>query len=150
LLGNVRPCSASLAGAAVWRALASSGKGFVLATAHVGGWEFGSMLPAGSEGKTVHLVREREMDPRAPAFVEQKLHAAGGARYVTHFASDDATLGVELLHALRRGEVVAVQCDRPRTGASTVEARLFGRDLGLPAGPAALARAAGVPLVPVF
>ena len=55
-----------------------------------------------------------------------------------------------LLDALRRGEIVALQGDRPRTGGRVAAATLFGRPFPLPVGPAALARAAGVPLVPVF
>ena len=57
---------------------------------------------------------------------------------------------MDLLDALRRGEIVALQGDRPRAGGRTLEARLFGRPFALPVGPAALARAAGVPIVPVF
>jgi KDO2-lipid IV(A) lauroyltransferase len=59
-------------------------------------------------------------------------------------------LGVRLLDALRQGDVVALQGDRPRADGRTVEAPFLGRTLGFPVGPAALARAAGVPLVPVF
>jgi KDO2-lipid IV(A) lauroyltransferase len=59
-------------------------------------------------------------------------------------------LGIELLQALRRGEVVALQGDRPRAGQDSRMVPLFGRPVALPHGPAALARAAGVPLLPVF
>ena len=55
-----------------------------------------------------------------------------------------------LLDALRQGEVVALQGDRPRSGGRTVEADLFGEAFPLPVGPAALARAAEVPILPVF
>jgi KDO2-lipid IV(A) lauroyltransferase len=54
------------------------------------------------------------------------------------------------LDALRRGEIVAVQGDRPRAGSRTVPATLFGRAIALPSGPAALARVAAVPMLPVF
>jgi lauroyl/myristoyl acyltransferase len=63
---------------------------------------------------------------------------------------DDASLGLDLLAALRRGQVVALQGDRPRAGGRTVMARLFGRPLALPEGPMILARAAGTALVPTF
>ena len=52
--------------------------------------------------------------------------------------------------ALTRGDLVALQGDRPRTGGRTVTTQLFGQPFALPAGPATLARVAGVPLVPVF
>jgi lauroyl/myristoyl acyltransferase len=77
------------------------------------------------------------------------IRSCGGDLYTTHFA-EDPQLGVRLLEALRRDEIVALQGDRPRAGGRTVETRLFGRPYALPVGPAALARAAGVPIVPVF
>jgi KDO2-lipid IV(A) lauroyltransferase len=45
---------------------------------------------------------------------------------------------------------VALQGDRPRSGGRTAEIALFSRPFRLPVGPAALARAAGVPILPVF
>ena len=95
------------------------------------------------------MVREKEIDPRAQAFIEGLLARAGG-NYVTHFSGDDLALSFELAAALRQGEMVALQGDRPREGGRTVTASLFGRPMPLPIGPAALARAAGVPIVPMF
>jgi KDO2-lipid IV(A) lauroyltransferase len=57
---------------------------------------------------------------------------------------------MELIDALRRGEIVAVQGDRPRAGRRSIDATLFGRPFPLPPGPAAIARTADVPLLPVF
>jgi len=132
-----------------WRELAASGQGFVLVTAHLGAWEVGSMLPEARDGRRIHVVREAETDPRAQRFIEGLIRQRGGELYTTHFA-ENPQLGVDLLDALRRGEIVALQGDRPRAGGRTAEVSLFGRSFHLPVGPAALARAAGVPLVPVF
>jgi KDO2-lipid IV(A) lauroyltransferase len=133
-----------------WQELAGKKEdGFILVTAHLGAWEVGSMLPSARDGRRVHVVREPETDPRAQRFIEGLIRRCGGDLYTTHFA-DDPQLGVDLLGALRRGEIVALQGDRPRSGGRTVEASLFGRPFALPVGPAALARAAGVPIVPVF
>jgi lauroyl/myristoyl acyltransferase len=136
-------------GLEAWRELAAAEPGFILVTAHLGAWEVGSMLPASREARRVHVVREAETDPRAQEFIEGLIRKCGGELYVTHFA-EDPQLGMALLGALRHGEVVALQGDRPRSGGRTVEASLFGRPFPLPVGPAALARAAGVPIVPVF
>ncbi|HEY4564424.1 MAG TPA: lysophospholipid acyltransferase family protein, partial [Thermoanaerobaculia bacterium] len=136
-------------GVEAWRELVGKPGGFILVTAHLGAWEVGSMLPASRDGRRVHVVREPETDPRAQRFIEGLIRRGGGELYITHFA-DDPQLGVDLLDALRRGEIVALQGDRPRSGGRTVEASLFGRPFALPVGPAALARAAGVPIVPVF
>jgi lauroyl/myristoyl acyltransferase len=132
-----------------WRALNASGRGFILVTAHIGNWEVGSMLPAVEEQLTVHVVREAEGDPRAQRFISDLIRRAACGNYITHFA-EDPRLGMTLLDALRDGEVVALQGDRPRAGGRTVEASLFGETFALPVGPAALARAAEVPILPVF
>lgn len=132
-----------------WRSVDDAPGGFILLTAHVGNWEVGSMEPAERSTRRVHVVREEETDPRAQEFVRGLL-ARRGERYLTHFATDDPSLGMRLLAALRAGDVVALQGDRPRARGRTIPATLFGRPFSVPAGVPALARAAGVPVVPVF
>lgn len=148
-LSTDRPFTVQLEGEEGWRELAGAQRGFVFVTAHLGSWEVGSMLPASRDRLCIHVVREAETDPRAQRFIEGLIHRRGGGLYITHFA-EDPQLGVNLLDSLRRGEIVALQGDRPRAGGRTAEVSLFGRPFHLPIGPAALARAAGVPLVPVF
>jgi phosphatidylinositol dimannoside acyltransferase len=134
-----------------WRRLVDSGRGVVLVTGHIGNWEMASTLPEAQEGRRIHVVREEEMDPEAQAFVEERLRRRAGAGYTTHFAADaDPRLGLKLREALDRGEVVALQGDRPRRGGRTVPAVLFERPYRVPAGPLALARQAEVPLLPAF
>jgi len=134
----------------IWNETARSGQGIVLITAHLGNYEVGSMVPAQTEGRRVHLVREPEANPEAQAFLEEVLSGFSQSRYAMHFQSDDPLQGMELLDALRRGEIVAMQGDRPRQGARSIDTTLFGRPFPLPPGPAALARLADAPLLPVF
>jgi lauroyl/myristoyl acyltransferase len=148
-LSTDRVFSVEAEGREEWQGPTGEPSGFILATAHMGAWEVGSMIPSSRDGRRVHVVREPETDPRAQRFIEGLIRRCGGELYTTHFA-DDPQLGVDLLDALRRGEIVALQGDRPRSGGRTIEASLFGRPLALPVGPAALARAAGVPIIPVF
>ena len=148
-LSTDRVFSVEAEGREEWQDPTGEPGGFILVTAHMGAWEVGSMIPSSRDGRRVHVVREPETDPRAQRFIEGLIRSCGGELYITHFA-DDPQLGVDLLDALRRGEVVALQGDRPRSGGRTVEASLFGRPFALPVGPAALARAAGAPIVPVF
>ena len=133
-----------------WHTAIADGRGVVFVTAHIGNWEVGSALPASEQRRHVHLVREEEMNPEAQRLIERLLRERMGDGYTTHFARRDPTLGVKLLDALSRGDVVALQGDRPRTGGRTCRAQLFGRDFDLPQGPIALARSAGVTLLPVF
>ncbi|HVR96903.1 MAG TPA: lysophospholipid acyltransferase family protein [Thermoanaerobaculia bacterium] len=132
-----------------WQEMGESGEGFILVTAHVGNWEVGSMVPAAEEKRRVHLVREAETDPRAQRFIADLIRSRSCNLYTTHFA-EDPQLGMLLLDALRQGEIVALQGDRPRCGGKVAEVELFGRPFPIPVGPAALARAAGVPILPVF
>jgi len=149
-LSTDHPFAVALEGGDAWREVAESPQGFVLLTAHIGNWEAGSMLPPAEAARRVHVVREAETDPRAQEFIRGLIEKQAGSLYVTHFAADDPQLGMQLLEALRAGEIVALQGDRPRAGGRTIEVPLFGRPFPLPVGPAALARAAGVRLVPVF
>ena len=132
-----------------WSEITADGKGFVVVTGHLGNWEIGSTMPSAKDGRTVHLVREEELDPRAQEFISRLLRERMGPNYHSHFASGDPRLGPRLLEALRGGALVALQGDRPRSGGRTLTVGLFGRPFDLPEGPLALARAAGVPLLPV-
>ncbi|HSS77190.1 MAG TPA: lysophospholipid acyltransferase family protein [Thermoanaerobaculia bacterium] len=148
-LSTDRTFTVEAEGLDAWHELLASGRGFILVTAHMGAWEVGSMVPASRDCRRIHVVREAETDPRAQQFIEGLIRTCGGDLYTTHFA-EDAHLGVDLLDALRRKEIVALQGDRPRAGGRTAEVRLFDRAYSLPIGTAALARAAEVPIVPVF
>ncbi|HKC42283.1 MAG TPA: lysophospholipid acyltransferase family protein [Burkholderiales bacterium] len=145
-----RPFRLVIEGEEHWHAVADTGEGFVMVTAHLGLYEVGSMVPAMREARRVHLVREPEVDPRAQEFIKQSVAAVEGANYCMHFQTGDPLQGVVLAEALQRGELVAVQADRPRAGGKTVDATLFGRPFTMPVGPAVLARTAGVRMLPVF
>jgi lauroyl/myristoyl acyltransferase len=148
-LANPERFQATLEGEEHWRQVTEGTGGLLLVTAHIGPWETASHFGASNSRRRIHIVREKEIDPRAQQFI-QDLLSRSGDEYVTHFAGEDLTLALELANALRKGDVVALQCDRPRAGGRTVIVNLFGRPMPLPTGPAALARAAGVPILPVF
>jgi KDO2-lipid IV(A) lauroyltransferase len=149
-LTTARPFHIEAEAIELWNEVARPGQGLVLVTAHLGNYEVGSMLPAQLRGRQVHLVREPEADEQAQGFLQEVLAGFTESRYTTHFQNDDPLQGIELLDALRRGEIVAMQGDRPRMGSRSIDATLFGRPFPLPPGPAALARIADAPLLPVF
>jgi len=149
-LATERPFDVVVENIEHWHAALARGCGCVMLTAHFGQYEIGSMIPASAEAPHVHLVREPEVDPRAQAYIREAVAAVQGARYTMHFQDGDLRVPMTLLEALQRGELVAIQGDRPRTGGKTAQTELFGRPFAVPAGPAALARMAGAPLLPVF
>lgn len=132
-----------------WREAMESGSGVILASAHIGCWEIASYFGASAGKRRVHVIREKEIDPRAQAFMRELIEKSGH-NYVTHYAGDDPALILELAEGLRGGDIVAFQADRPRAGGRSVTATMFGRPMPLPVGPAVLARVADVPIVPVF
>jgi len=143
--------SVSAEGEDIWRRLTSTNHGLIIVTAHIGHWEIGSRLPLSRGVRRIHVVREPEVDPEARKFVRELIERTSGGGYEVHFADDsDPTFGARLLAALRNGDAIALQGDRPRSGGQSGTVTLFERPFELPLGPAALARAADVPIVPVF
>jgi lauroyl/myristoyl acyltransferase len=149
-LTTARPFHQTIETLEHWNAVTSGASGFVMVTAHLGMYEVGSMVPTAHGPRHVNLVREPELDPRAQEFIRQSVRSVEGERYTMHFQTDDPLQGMVFLDGLRRGEIVAIQGDRPRTGSRTVDVTLFGRPIALPSGPASLARTAEVPMLPVF
>ncbi|MCZ6779228.1 MAG: lysophospholipid acyltransferase family protein [Acidobacteria bacterium] len=130
--------------AALERALAL-GSGAVVATAHLGNWEMGVRLLKLS-GRKVHIVMMADGVGDIESEYERS-RAMEGLK--VHWIGEDPFVGAELLSALRDGELVAVQADR-NAGAACVTLPLFGAPVQLPLGPATLARAADVPILPCY
>jgi lauroyl/myristoyl acyltransferase len=118
--------------------------GVVSVTAHVGNWEMAGRLLAGRTRRRTHVV----VAPEAVAGLERWVRRDGdGVRFV---ARGPVGVGVELVAALRRGEVVALQGDRAIGTQGDALIPFFGRPVPFPLGPFILARAAGVPVVAAF
>jgi Kdo2-lipid IVA lauroyltransferase/acyltransferase len=151
LVGSSKEPDVLVEGVEHWDRVTSGVRGFVLVTAHVGHWEVGSRLARPGPRRRIHVVRAPEIDPKAQEFLRSLLEQSGGDSFEVHFTRpDDPALGARLLGALRKGDVVALQGDRARAGQRAARVSLLGRPHEVPLGPAALARAAEVPLLPVF
>ena len=124
------------------QALAPGG-GLIVLTAHVGNWELaGRVLGGRGAGRRLHIVMAPEADPG----VEPLLRDDGApVRFVTLRRPEDA---VPLVAALRRGDIVGMQGDRPLGHRGDVPVDFFGAPALFPLGPFLLARAAGVPVLP--
>jgi len=120
-------------------------RGFVAATAHLGNWELAGRLLS-TYGRRIHVLMALERDPAIQGFLR---HETGEAdiRFVTN---EDGAIFVQLLMALRRGDVVAVQMDRATGHRSDITVPFFGTPVVFPLGPLLLARAAQVPVLPCF
>jgi len=127
------------------QAVLASPRGFVAATAHLGNWDLAGQLLS-TYGRTLHVLMAPEQDAALQSFLRQRGDETG-RRFVSH---DHPTVFVQLLTALRRGEVVAVQTDRATGHRSDVLVPFFGAPAPFPLGPFKLAGAAQVPVLPCF
>lgn len=124
--------------------LQALGGGIVSVTAHVGNWELAGRLLSQRTGRRTHVVVAPDEMPALARWVRRD---GDGVRFVPR---SHPGIGVELVAALRRGEVVALQGDRALGTRGDVSIPFFGRPALFPLGPFLLARAAGVPVVPAF
>ncbi|MDO8475464.1 MAG: lysophospholipid acyltransferase family protein [Candidatus Rokubacteria bacterium] len=120
------------------------GQGFISPSAHVGNWELAGRLLAGRTARTTHVVVAEEEVRELEQWVRRD---GGGVRFVTR---SRPTVSLELVAALRRGEVVAVQADRALGTRGDVLIPFFGKPAPFPLGPFLLASAVRVPVVPAF
>ena len=118
--------------------------GAVSVTAHVGNWELAGRLLAMHRKRRTHVVVTPD---EAPALGRWVRRGGEGVRFVPRA---HPAIGVTLVAALRRGEVVAVQGDRAIGTRGDIAIPFFGRPAPFPLGPFILARAAGVPVVAAF
>jgi phosphatidylinositol dimannoside acyltransferase len=127
--------------------LLRSGSGFVIGTAHTGGWDIAAQCLLKQSGRSVVLVMGREPDSRAQA-LQDTLRVKRGIDVI--HAGDDALEGLALLRHLKSGGVVAVQLDRVPRGVRGVDVSLGRNPFRLPLGPFMLSSLAQVPLLPLF
>ncbi|HYH08037.1 MAG TPA: hypothetical protein VEK11_13350 [Thermoanaerobaculia bacterium] len=133
-----------------FRAMLAEKGGAILLTAHMGNYDLGAHVFAETSDRRIVMVRAPETDPETREY-EESLHQRTAADAVkVDFSTRANDLALDLLHALQRGEIVAIQGDRVTPGITAMQAKLFGKTTALPAGPFALAMTARVPIYPVF
>jgi KDO2-lipid IV(A) lauroyltransferase len=125
--------------------LLGEGKGLIIATAHLGHWDLGlKLLPI--YRVPVHVVMLHEDPAEVTRYAQE---ARQNPHLRVHRMGSSPMLALELMLALRRGEIVAVQTDRP-VGDNVMSVPFFGAPAFLPTGPVELAMATGAPILPVF
>jgi phosphatidylinositol dimannoside acyltransferase len=137
------------AGMEYFNQLQSHPGGAIILTAHMGNYDLGAHLFAETSDRKIVMVRAPETDPETRKY-EEELHSRTAADLKVDFSTRAGELALDLLDALRRGEIVAIQGDRVTPGIATIPATLFGKRTYFPAGPFALAMSARVPIHPLF
>jgi len=121
----------------------AEGRGLIVWTAHLGNPEFASRLLE-LHGRPVNVARVVEDKPAERML--RDLMESGRLRIVDLRAG--ASASIELLQALRRNEIVAMQGDRVYQPRHRATVSFFGVDAEFPRGPFLLARASGAPVLP--
>ena len=124
--------------------------GAIILTAHMGNYDLGAHMFAAMSNRQIVVVRAPEVDPDTRRFEAELDGRTAAEALKTDFNSRANDLALDLLDALQRREIIAVQGDRVTPGIASFPATLFGKKTELPAGPFALAMAARVPVYPVF
>jgi KDO2-lipid IV(A) lauroyltransferase len=123
----------------------SNGRGVILVTGHIGNWELGALFFA-RHGFRINVVtipegRERIDSIRGAYRMRQDIR--------TIVVDGSPFSSLEIVAALRRGEIVAMLVDRWE-GADGVPSKFFGAERRFPRGPFVLSRATGAPVIPAF
>ncbi|MBI5419344.1 MAG: hypothetical protein HZA60_04580 [Deltaproteobacteria bacterium] len=121
------------------------GRGVILVTGHIGNWELGGLF-FGHRGVKINVATLPEGSARIDA-IRERYRSAHHINTIIVDGSPFAPL--EMMAALRRGEMVAMLVDRwEKEGGVTAE--FFGAPRFFPEGPFALSRATGASVLPAF
>jgi KDO2-lipid IV(A) lauroyltransferase len=121
----------------------AAGNGLIVWTAHLGNWEFASRLLAIYARVNVARVVEEN-----PAEITLR-NLMASERIVTVDLKRGIPATLELLQALRRNEIVAIQGDRVYQK-HTFEVPFFSLPTSFPVGPFLLSQVSGAPVLPAF
>ncbi len=127
-----------------------TGGGAIVLTAHMGNYDLGSAVFVEKLHREIRMVRAPERDSEAAAHVTEAITeaAAGGVKVQYNLAG--SVLSFDLLSALRRGEIISIQGDRPMGHVAQADVVMFDHSASLPSGPIVLALTADVPIFPIF
>jgi lauroyl/myristoyl acyltransferase len=122
------------------------GRGAVVVTGHFGNWDIAAKR-LHEYGRPINVVMAREVNATTHEYVRQARERVG----VRVIYSDTSVFSsLNMIRALQRNEVVAIQLDRPLGAGGTRLIPFFGAPAPFPSGPFVLARLARAPLIPVF
>jgi phosphatidylinositol dimannoside acyltransferase len=125
-------------------------RGAIVLTAHMGSYDLGAALFAEQFQREMRMVRAPESDEASAQHVDLALKQAGAGSVKVDYSGAGDALSLDLLNALRRGEIISIQGDRAVENVSSAQAQLFGHEVSLPSGPFVLALIAPAPIYPLF
>lgn len=138
-----------LEGEAYLQELASA-PGAIVLTAHMGNYDLGAALFAQKFDRHLRMVRAPEPDALTAQHVDLSLHEASAGGVQVGYSGNSPSLALDLLNALRNGEIISIQGDRVIGDVATSSVELFGHKAFLPTGPFVLSFVTQKPIYPLF
>lgn len=127
---------------------AQKGRGVILLGAHVGNWEIaGNLLQDRLPVKVNFLMYDAESQ-RVKNAVEQVMKNRNVG--IIYISPDSPDTMVEVVNALRRGEIVCMHGDRILGNMRCEKVSFLGRDASFPMGAFAIASISGASVLPFF
>jgi lauroyl/myristoyl acyltransferase len=128
----------------------AAAKSAIVLTAHMGNYDLGAALFAEKFQREIRMVRAPEPHRDTARHLAEAIERTGAGGVHVDYTGDTAALSFDLLHALRRNEIVSIQGDRVVGEAAHAPTELFGHPVSLPSGPFILAQVAEAPIFPLF
>ncbi len=116
----------------------------------MGNYDLGAAVFAERFQREIRMVRAPEADAATARHLDESLRRAGAGAVKVAYSTESMALPLELLNAIRAGEIVSIQGDRAIGHVSQRATRLFGEEVMLPNGPFMLAFVTQVPIFPLF
>jgi lauroyl/myristoyl acyltransferase len=124
--------------------------GAIVLTAHMGSYDLGAALFTEKFQRSLRMVRAPEPDKLAAQHVDRSMEQVGAGAVKVEYSTDGTSLSLDLLNALRHGEIISIQGDRVLNNLASAPATLFDHTVSLPSGPFFLSLVAPAPIYPLF
>jgi lauroyl/myristoyl acyltransferase len=116
----------------------------------MGNYDLGAAVFAQRFQREIRMVRAPEADAQTAQHLDESLERASAGAVKVAYNTSSMALPLELLNAIRQGEIVSIQGDRAVGQVSQRAVHLFGEEVKLPDGPFMLAFVAQAPIYPLF
>ena len=100
-------------------------KGAIILTAHMGSYDLGAALFAKNFQREIRMVRAPEPDKLTAQHVDLALQQTGAGALKVGYSGDGTALSLDLLNALRSGEIISIQGDRVMDNLASAPANPF-------------------------
>jgi phosphatidylinositol dimannoside acyltransferase len=124
--------------------------GAIVLTAHMGNYDLGAALFAEKFSRQLRMVRAPEPDALSAQHVDLSLQQASAGAVKVDYSSEGRSVALDLLNALREGEIISIQGDRVIGGVAASAVTLFGDEALVPSGPFVLSFVTETPIYPLF